>query len=134
MSGMYTQNPMNAIGATFMLPRIDTTSVTISQIDQLRKELDEERAERKKLHDAFKNFEQHLYTRMFLNSQSEIFSIRGSKAVNTFIAFLRKTYMNEDDLEQLLMFNTQQDLHHFVINHPLYLKHDLDKYTEFNLP
>jgi hypothetical protein len=133
MSFPYTPNPMNAIGATFMSTRLNET-VTQYQIDQLRKELEEERTERKKLHVAFKEFEQHLYTRMFLNSQPDIFSIRGSKQVNTFIAFLRKTYMNEDDLEQMLMVNTQQDLHHFVINHPLYLQHELDKYTEFNLP
>ena len=104
------------------------------EIEKLRKELEEEREERKKLHASFKSFEQHLYTRMYLNSQEDIFRIRGSKQVNTFIAFLRKTYMNSDDLDQLLMFNTQQDLHHFVINHPLYLEHELDKYTEFNLP
>ena len=68
MSNPYTPNPMNAIGATFMSTRLnETTYVTQYQIDQLRKELEEERTERKKLHVAFKEFEQHLYTRMFLH-------------------------------------------------------------------
>ena len=111
-----------------------TRSSEFYQIEQLRKELDEERTERKKLHLALKEFEQHMYMRTFLNTQGiEILSLRGTKEVNTFIAFLRKTYGDTEDVEQLLI-QTPRERHQFVINHPLYLQYELDKYTEFNLP